>query len=105
MIGNPYKGRSFKGLIRYLHHGRANDPKPHRVIWSEGRNIATTDDKVIPAIMIATAELSSGVKKSVYHLPISWPPEEKLAKSCVFIQRRRRAVMVSTSSAAQALMV
>ena len=80
MIGNPYKGRSFKGLIRYLHHGRANDPKPHRVIWSEGRNIATTNDKVLPAIMIATAELSSGVKKPVYHLPISWPPEERLPK-------------------------
>lgn len=80
MIGNPYKGRSFKGLVRYLHHGRANDPKPHRVIWSEGRNIATTDDKVVPAIMIATAALSSGVKKPVYHLPISWPPEEKLPK-------------------------
>ncbi|WP_374834473.1 relaxase/mobilization nuclease domain-containing protein [Paenochrobactrum pullorum] len=80
MIGNPYKGRSFKGLIRYLHHGRTNDPKPHRVIWSEGRNIATTNDKVLPAIMIATAELSSGVKKPVYHLPISWPPEEKLPK-------------------------
>lgn len=80
MIGNPYKGRSFKGIVRYLHHGRINDPKPHRVVWSEGRNIATTNDKAVPAIMAATAALSSGVQKPVYHLPISWPPEERLSK-------------------------
>ncbi len=80
MIGNPYKGRSFKGIVRYLHHGRINDPKPHRVVWSEGRNIATTNDKAVPAIMTATAALSSGVQKPVYHLPISWPPEERLSK-------------------------
>jgi len=80
MIGNPYKGRSFKGIVRYLHHGRINDPKPHRVVWSEGRNIATTNDKAVPAIMAATAALSSGVQKPVYHVPISWPPEERLSK-------------------------
>lgn len=80
MIGNPYKGRSFKGIVRYLHHGRINDPKPHRVVWSEGRNIATTNDKAVPAIMAATAALSSGVQKPVYHLPISWPPDERLSK-------------------------
>lgn len=80
MIGNPYKGRSFKGLVRYLHHGRTNDPKPHRVVWSEGRNIATTNDKVVPAIMASTAALSTGVQKPVYHLPISWPPDEQLPK-------------------------
>lgn len=80
MIGNPYKGRSFKGIVRYLHHGRVNDPKPHRVVWSEGRNIATTSDKAVPAIMAATAALSNGVQKPVYHLPISWPPDERLSK-------------------------
>ena len=33
MIGNPYKGKSFKGLIQYLFHGRKGDPNPHRVEW------------------------------------------------------------------------
>lgn len=78
MIGNPYKGRGFGGLIRYLHEGRANERNPHRVIWSEAGNLPTNDPKIVAGIMRATAALSRGVKKPVYHLPISWPPEEQL---------------------------
>ncbi|MDA5555802.1 relaxase/mobilization nuclease domain-containing protein [Shimia sp. MMG029] len=80
MIGNPYKGRGFKGLLKYLHEGRRGEESPHRVIWSEARNLPTTDPMVVAGVMRATAELSRGVKKPVYHLPISWPPEEQPPK-------------------------
>lgn len=77
MIGNPYKGASFKGLIRYLYEGRKGEENPHRVIWSETRNLGSSKPMVVANIMRATTELSRGTKKPVYHLPISWPPEEQ----------------------------
>lgn len=80
MIGNPYKGRGFKGLLRYLHEGRKGEESPHRVIWSEARNLPDNDPMVVAGIMQATAELSRRVKKPVYHLPISWPPDEQPPK-------------------------
>ncbi|MDE4063243.1 relaxase/mobilization nuclease domain-containing protein [Phaeobacter gallaeciensis] len=80
MIGNPYKGKGFKGLLQYLHFGRKGEDNPHRVVWSEARNMPSTDPKVVAGIMRATSELSRGVKKPVYHLPISWPPEEQPPK-------------------------
>jgi hypothetical protein len=80
MIGNPYKGRGFKGLLRYLHEGRKGEENPHRVIWSEARNLPDNDPMVVAGIMQATAELSRRVKKPVYHLPISWPPDEQPSK-------------------------
>lgn len=80
MIGNPYKGRSFKHLLNYLHEGRKGEPNPHRVLWSEVRNLPTDNHKVVAGIMSATTSLARGAKKPVYHLPISWPPEERPPK-------------------------
>lgn len=81
MIGNPYKGSGFKGLLAYLYEGRRGEENPHRVIWTEGRNLPTVDrHQTVAGIMRATASLSKGVKKPVYHLPISWPPKEQLSK-------------------------
>ena len=77
MIGNPYKGRGFKGLIRYLHFGRQGEENPHRVEWHVARNMPTSDPDVVPSIMRATADLSPGVQKPVYHLPVSWPRGEE----------------------------
>lgn len=80
MIGNPYKGSGFKGLLRYLHEGRKGEENPHRVIWAEARNLPNTDPMVVAGIMRATTSLSRGTKRPVYHLPISWPPEEQPPK-------------------------
>lgn len=81
MIGNSYKGASFKGLLKYLFHGRDDEPNPHRVEWHETRNLAIDDPDALPRIMRATAGLSVKVKRPVYHLPISWPPEERLDRA------------------------
>lgn len=81
MIGNPYKGGSFKGLLKYLFYGRDDEPNPHRVEWHETRHLAIDDPDVLPRLMRATAGLSAKVKKPVYHLPISWPPEERLDRA------------------------
>jgi MobA/VirD2-like, nuclease domain len=78
MIGNPYKGRGFAGVLQYLHFGRKDEPNPHRVAWHVARNMPTSDPDVVTAIMRATASLSPSVKKPVYHLPVSWPPDERL---------------------------
>ncbi len=77
MIGNSYKGSSFKGLLDYLFYGRDDDPNPHRVEWHETRNLPIDDPDALPRILRATASLSTSVKQPVYHLPISWPPEER----------------------------
>lgn len=80
MIGNPYKGANFKGLIRYLYEGRKGEENPHRVIWSEVRNLPMNEPMVVAGMMRATTSLSRGTKKPVYHLPVSWPPEEQPTK-------------------------
>jgi hypothetical protein len=77
MIGNPYKGKNFRGLLRYLHEGRQGEENPHRVVWSEARNLPSTDPSMVAGIMKATTSLAQRASRPVYHLPISWPPDEQ----------------------------
>lgn len=80
MIGNPYKGKNFRGLLRYLHEGRQGEENPHRVVWSEARNLPGTDPSMVAGIMKATTSLAQRASRPVYHLPISWPPDEQPPK-------------------------
>jgi hypothetical protein len=75
MIGKAGTGSDFGGLAQYLATGREGD-SPERVEWVEARNLPTTDHRLVPAIMTATAALSHRVEKPVYHLSISWPEDD-----------------------------
>jgi hypothetical protein len=77
MIGKaPGTGSGFKGAFRYLLEGPKDRKDPSRVAWLETRNLLVDDPALAPALMRATAAQSVRCKKPVYHLVISWKPEE-----------------------------
>ncbi|MEQ9145525.1 MAG: relaxase/mobilization nuclease domain-containing protein [Parvibaculaceae bacterium] len=77
MIGDARTGSGFGGLARYLHRGRKGD-SPDRVAWTAARNLPTADPDLVPAMMRATASLSTRVRDPVFHYSISWPEYEQL---------------------------
>ncbi len=77
MIGDARTGSGFGGLARYLHTGRKGD-NPGRVAWTAARNLPTDDPELVPAMMRATAALSTRVEDPVFHYSISWPEYEQL---------------------------
>lgn len=77
MIGDARTGSGFGGLARYLHTGRKGD-NPGRVAWTAARNLPTDDPELVPAMMRATAALSTRVEDPVFHYSISWPEHEQL---------------------------
>lgn len=81
MIGKiPRPGRGFRGSFQYLMHGKRDaDRDPHRLAWMETRNLFVKDPDRIPAMMRATAAQSRKCQKPVYHMIISWRPDEAVS--------------------------
>ena len=77
MISEGATGSGFRGLTDYLRFGSKGSPNPARVAWTDTRNLLSGDPALAPSIMRATAKASKRVKKPVYHMSISWPPEER----------------------------
>ena len=79
MIGKvPRAGRGFRGLVRYLLHGaRRSDTLQPRVAWTATRNLLLDDPAKAPLLMRMTATKSVRVRRPVYHLVISWTPDER----------------------------
>ncbi len=88
MVPKLIKGGSFKGAAAYLLHDK-NAATTERVLWTETRNLATTDPETGWRIMAATAmdadrlKTAAGIKatgrkatQSVLHLVLSWHPDE-----------------------------
>ncbi len=70
-------GKSFKGLISYLQHGK--DGQQHdRVEWAETRNLPTRDPQVAARMMAATAQQSERVQTPVYAFSISFPLDDNV---------------------------
>ncbi|MBS0235556.1 MAG: relaxase/mobilization nuclease domain-containing protein [Proteobacteria bacterium] len=67
----------FRGLARYLVHGKTGKPDPKRVAWTFTQNLPTDDPELAALYMAATAELSTRVRKPAYHLMIGWHAREK----------------------------
>lgn len=78
MIGKiPRPGRGFRGSFNYLIHGKRDaDRDPDRLAWMETRNLFVDDADKIPSMMRATAAQSRKCQKPVYHMIISWRPDE-----------------------------
>lgn len=79
MIGKAYRmGTGFKGLAAYLVHGHRDGLQPDRVDWIETRNLPTRDPETAARLMAATARDSERVQKPVFHLSISFDPNDRV---------------------------
>ena len=78
MIGKiPRPGRGFRGSFNYLMQGKRDSARdPDRLAWMETRNLFVEDPDKIPSMMRATAAQSRKCQKPVYHMIISWRPDE-----------------------------
>ncbi len=77
MIGKiPRPGKGFRGSFNYLMHGKREEHDPERLAWMETRNLFVDDPDRIPSMMRATAAQSKKCQKPVYHMIISWRPDE-----------------------------
>ncbi len=77
MIGKVMKGRGFTGLARYLETGR-DENSSDRVEWIEARNLPTNDPETASLLMRATASQSNRVQRPVYHIALSFDPEDEV---------------------------
>lgn len=77
MIGVARTGSGFGGLARYLAAGKRGD-EHERVAWIEAHNLMETDPERAARLMRATAEQNPRVTKPVYHLSVSFAPEDRV---------------------------
>lgn len=80
MIGKVIRGRGFAGLARYLELGR-NGNDPGRVEWIEARNLPTNDPQTASLLMRATAAQSDRIQKPVYHIALSFDPDDAVDRA------------------------
>jgi hypothetical protein len=78
MIAVASSGASFGRLANYLVRERTDGPA--RVAWSNTRNLPTEDVKLAAYFMHATAAQNVRVEKPVYHLAVSFHPEDPVTR-------------------------
>ncbi len=76
MIASAGTGSGFGGLARYLVSG-GRDGEAGRVAWVETYNLMTQDPEKAARLMQATAAQNPRVEKPVYHLSVSFAPEDR----------------------------
>jgi hypothetical protein len=74
MIARASSSAEFAPLARYLATDR--DTAPARVAWTDSRNLVTTDPALAADLMQATAAQNLRVTNPVYHLTLSFAPED-----------------------------
>ena len=80
MIASITSGKSFRGLIGYLFHGR-DGKRENRAMWCETRNLPpTTEPMLIRRIFRATANLNLRTQKPVYHIALTFAPTDTVEK-------------------------
>lgn len=75
MIASTSSGRVFAGLGRYLARGRRGSEED-RVAWAEARHLPTRDPEIAARYMQASALTNSRVEKAVYHVALSFDPND-----------------------------
>lgn len=70
-------GSGFGGLARYLANGSRGDDVD-RAAWTAPRNLLLSDPELAAREMRATAEQNPRVKTPVYHLSVSFAPEDRV---------------------------
>lgn len=77
VIAVSSSGRTFRALAQYLALGRGGDA-PERVAWSAGRHLPSDEPTLAAVLMRATAQQSDRVAKPVYHIALSFAPEDQV---------------------------
>jgi len=73
MVGKIKNGSHFRGLITYI-----TDPEKQE--WKEGRNLHKLDRNTVIKDMEFVAGLSEKVQEPVYHVSVSWSPQDAPSK-------------------------
>lgn len=81
MIANVTKGKSFAALARYLEAGRDSGDNPHRVAWTEARNLLTNDPQSTSHLIETTAAQSVRTQKPVYRIALSFDPDDTVDRA------------------------
>lgn len=69
---------SFHKLVRYLAHTKTGREPHTRIVWSEPRNLLCGNDLEAAAReMTLVAGASAVVSRPVYHMSLSWAPEDE----------------------------
>lgn len=92
MIAVSSNGKSFRALAAYLAAGRSGKERD-RVAWTAGRNLPTDDPEIAAKVMRATAAQSRRVEVPVYHLTISFDPQDKDQVTPAMMERVADAVL------------
>ncbi|NUR75345.1 MAG: relaxase/mobilization nuclease domain-containing protein, partial [Thermoleophilia bacterium] len=82
MIAVSSSGRSFRALAAYLVAGRSGEERD-RVAWSIGRNLPTDDPELAARFMRATASQNDRVEKPVYHIALSFDPNDPVDRAAM----------------------
>ncbi len=80
MIAKVARGSRFSGLQAYL-LGRKEGQGVERVAWVTGRNLGVDEPELAAEVMSATWAENPRVEKPVYHLIVSFAPDEKLGQA------------------------
>ena len=82
MIAVSSSGKSFRVLAAYLANGRSGEEQ-ERVAWTASRNLATEDPELAATFMRATAARSDRVEKPVYHVALSFDPNDSVDRAAM----------------------
>ena len=78
MIAQSHKASCFKSLARYLERPKSQRPDLRRVAWAEPRNLVCTGSlQQMAWEMAVVSRGSERVQKPVYHVSVSWAPEDE----------------------------
>lgn len=75
MIAISSSGKSFRTLAAYLASGRTGEERG-RVAWTASRNLPTSEPELAATFMRATAVQSDRIEKPVYHVVLSFDPND-----------------------------
>jgi hypothetical protein len=79
MIAVASSGRRFGPLVSYLERGEKGDPAD-RVYWSTTRHLVVDDPRTAARVMQATAEANPKIEHPVYHVAVSFHPEDTVTR-------------------------
>lgn len=82
MIAVSSSGKSFRALAAYLANGRSGQEQG-RVAWIASRNLPTGDPELAATFMRATAAQSDRVEKPVYHVALSFDPDDAVHRAAM----------------------
>jgi Relaxase/Mobilisation nuclease domain len=80
MIAVSSSGKTFRALAAYLANGRTGEEQD-RVAWAAGRNLPTSDPELAATFMQATAARSDRIQKPVYHVALSFDPNDPVDRA------------------------